>query len=681
MAEKDNSDKKKKPRSRGKLKKTTRDPQPDGPTIGGLLLSLFPMGTNGTHDVASQPRERYAPISAVPQWAPDLFAAMATLLEQSGAYTHPDFFDVTESVFSFEDQCDWKTVGAQLREGSPQLAFKKLDKDWESLASYFDEGLLETKLTRGSDPPKWVQLAIKLLHIADIACAGVESRAFPIVDNPIHQLIYASQQHSYYKDHIGRPERISGIKDLEPDFEETEDTLSTREFENELLPYVPSSICRHVPPYLVCVQPKALTPTVGQTIRSFSHSLALLPPKGVVNTFWFNTFTGYSPESKGGLNLLLVPYPYEISATSFQPCRPQSTRPDEKLKYTTDLTWLYDLADTEDGQVHHLTSGLRDLLRIANAELGHIDGIIFPELALSHAVAERVSHRLMVSGCEDDGQREKEIEPISLFVSGVKSRRFVKDDEKGRNINAVYTRVNLHWHNGEQPSDTNPNMKYVSFRRLQVKHHRWRLDKSQIMRYNIASQLQINDNTNEDLGRWLRGEVWWEDTDVSERECLFWILKNRYAISTLICEDLARIDPVQQVLRAIGPNLVISLLLDGAQASHRWGSRYATSLCDDPGSSVLILTSLGMVRREQIYNAPENRTIGIWKDCFGNSEPLTLPQNAAALAISLSEAMVREESASGREQLKHLETSRKLILSGIRAIKGFSGSKKLFQKL
>jgi hypothetical protein len=50
-------------------------------------------------------------------------------------------------------------------------------------------------------------------------------------------------------------------------------------------------------------------------------------------------------------------------------------------------------------------------------------------------------------------------------------------------------------------------------------------------------------------------------------------------------------------MNAIGPNLVIALLMDGPQLENRWPARYATVLAEDPGSAVLTVTSLGMVRR------------------------------------------------------------------------------------
>jgi len=42
---------------------------------------------------------------------------------------------------------------------------------------------------------------------------------------------------------------------------------------------------------------------------------------------------------------------------------------------------------------------------------------------------------------------------------------------------------------------------------------------------------------------------------------VFTVIRPGAALAVLICEDLARFDPVLPVINAVGPNLVISLLL------------------------------------------------------------------------------------------------------------------------
>src|SRR5207237_10901568 len=102
--------------------------------------------------------------------------------------------------------------------------------------------------------------------------------------------------------------------------------------------------------------------------------------------------------------------------------------------------------------------------------------------------------------------------------------------------------------------------------------------------------------------------------------------------STLVCEDLARIDPVQAALRAVGPNLVIVLLMDGPQFERRWPGRYATVLADDPGCAVLTLTSLGMVRRSTVPGDDDCREIALWKESPSSAaRELKLPKGAHGL--------------------------------------------------
>jgi hypothetical protein len=44
---------------------------------------------------------------------------------------------------------------------------------------------------------------------------------------------------------------------------------------------------------------------------------------------------------------------------------------------------------------------------------------------------------------------------------------------------------------------------------------------------------------------------------------------------------------VAELLRDVGPTLVVTILLDGPQLGSRWTARCASVLADDPGSAVL----------------------------------------------------------------------------------------------
>ena len=77
-------------------------------------------------------------------------------------------------------------------------------------------------------------------------------------------------------------------------------------------------------------------------------------------------------------------------------------------------------------------------------------------------------------------------------------------------------------------------------------------------------------------------KLWWEDTKLGERILRLLVFRHGATLAALICEDLARTDPAQALLRSLGPNLVIALLMDGPQVQARWPGQYATVLADDP---------------------------------------------------------------------------------------------------
>jgi hypothetical protein len=139
-------------------------------------------------------------------------------------------------------------------------------------------------------------------------------------------------------------------------------------------------------------------------------------------------------------------------------------------------------------------------------------------------------------------------------------------------------------------------------------------------------------------------------------------------LSVLICEDLARPDPVGDLVRAVGPNLVIALLMDGPQLKGRWPERYAMALADDPGSSVLSLTSLGMSELSRpSQGTSRSRVIALWKDRTGTSTEIELPAGCGAVVVTLSLEYEEEWTADGRRDYGMAVFP---TLSGIHAIKG-----------
>ena len=339
----------------------------------------------------------------------------------------------------------------------------------------------------------------------------------------------------------------------------------------------------------VRVLPKLHTTRTGLTIRSLSQYLSLCTSSEIVPN-WCRTPVNHQTD----LNLLLVPWPEQIKASQFSDLK-------------TNLPGRYGLFAYAAERIPDVGKKLEDLLDRAQHRLRSVpglsprlDGVVLPELALTP---------------EDFSLASKAVSRHATFlVSGV----------AGSGHNCVNVDI---W----QRSDSLFSLKQ------QNKHHRWQLESSQITNYGLSAQLKPDHR-------------WWEATALDNRTINFVPLFDWLTLSVLICEDLARPDPVGDLLRAVGPNLVIALLMDGPQKDWRWSARYATALADDPGSSVLTLTSAGMVRRYQNGPGPNDALeIGCWKDVRqGRVQPIALPPNAEAVVLHIEMELDEEWTADGR---------------------------------
>ena len=522
-------------------------------TIIGIIKRLFPEGTRATSSKSWK---------LCPLWPPDLFAVSATLVNLSGCYSEARFTASEAKRFLFTDEYRRRVVKLGKAWTTKAQLPVKLQPLWDKLvksgAAEIDDSLRALGLG-------WREAAMELMAISDEACEAVGF--YPPPENTIALIVLA-------RHHAQMQSRRSPI----------------------WLPHLPHSLCILVPPNEVCVQPKTLTPQVGCTLRSFSHHLALLPPKGIVATSWR---VGESTDSKSGdyddhLNLLCIPFPFSIGSADIQ--RQGMEGHSEKTLETHHFfdirqNWL-SFAGKSLSAKKIVDELIAPLIAEANEEFKSINGVILPELALTRDLANQVAKRLA------------KIPHLELFVSGI----FVPPTSGEIPNNAAATFL---FYKGNMLTNW-----------VQRKHHRWCLDESQIRRYRLAHVLPP------------KRRFWWERIDVASRECHFHTVRSGVSVAVLICEDLARFDPVQPALLAVGPNLVISLLMDGPQMEGRWPGRYATVLADDPGSAVLTLTSLGMVRRSTDKASPHAGKIALWKHFRGGTEELKLPEDCHALVLS-----------------------------------------------
>jgi hypothetical protein len=348
-----------------------------------------------------------------------------------------------------------------------------------------------------------------------------------------------------------------------------------------------STLCESVHSSRVRVLPKMHTPQTGLTVRSFSHHLALCRTDEMLAD-WLNV---PSKTTERALNLLLVPWPYTISRGQFRASA-------EKLGHSGQFGYF---EFSPRGARNEAAINLRQLLEKADDRGLAIDGIVFPELSLTFEQHRAVSEVALEHRC--------------LLIAGVAMP--AGETEMARNL--VYVTIPLPGRNT-----------FVSIN--QAKHHRWRLDRWQIERYGLGKILNPK-------------KFWWERIAVEERHLAIIATTQWFTLSVLICEDLARSEPVGDSIRAVGPNLVVSLLLDGPQLPHRWSARYAMALADDPGSSVLTLTSLGMA---QLGKQP-SRAVGLWKDGQGGDIiSIELPSRKSAAILQIDVQRSEEFTADGR---------------------------------
>lgn len=359
-----------------------------------------------------------------------------------------------------------------------------------------------------------------------------------------------------------------------------------------LSPRIPTSRLR--------VLPKQHTPRFGITLRSVTHHLALFTG-GEVNPVW-----SVQADSQGErLNLLVIPWPFEVRPSQFSEAACPNLNLAASFKcfdYSTDPANSLVPERYSDG----FRSWLEAVFKEAERLCGNVHGVVLPECSIN----------------SDDFKvlNEVALEHHAFVVAGV-----ARSDEKdsGRKYNEVWMAF------GE---DQNRDERCIK----QGKHHRWQINRNQIEMYGLGSSLDP-------------ACQWWENIAVEARDVNFVALNGLLTICCLICEDLARQDPVAKLVRAVGPNLVIALLSDGPQVTARWPARYATVLADDPGSSVLTVTSLGMTK---LAAAPPGKsktpTVALWKDATNGLKEITLEPGAAAILLNLWNFIDTETSADGR---------------------------------
>ncbi|UTP40924.1 hypothetical protein M9M90_07005 [Phenylobacterium sp. LH3H17] len=563
--------------------------------ISQLARTIFPRGYitypqyRRAIDAARQGRSPQMPsrrldLRQPPILAADLFAIAASLLLRSGAYHHisPEIGGVpgARTITVSEVERDrWIIAGGDWRGDGERTLLphpKPLLDAWKELWANPLAPVYKS-IPLSGEPPAWWRPALALMAMADEAALNI---GFDIGTAKSAQ---AASAELAMRGLISRGHKVQTLSAADPDH--------------------------------VCVLPKSRTPRVGCTLRSLSHHLSLLPPRGLAKAYWVPS-AALSLEgpaesaSPAAFNVVTVPLPFRIRATAFGGS--EADQPNWGwFRVTPHWCPGSDEKSVDEGMPAFLRF-LDAVLDRAARDVGEVHCLVFPELALSHraflSIAGHLSRR--------DG--------FELLVSGLFDAAVDGETPREGNFAAM---AQFAPNGGQDKTYTTS---------VREKHHRWRLDRSQIETYALGASLDAN-----------RG--WWEKIDILSRSLDIFTIRGEATVTTLICEDLARHDPCQELVRGIGPNLLFALLMDSAQLKDRWSGRYATVLADDPGSSVLTFTSLGLIERaNDTGQFPKSRKVGLWRDDSGRTVEIDMPVDAQAMCLTLQPTPLTEHTLDGR---------------------------------
>ena len=384
------------------------------------------------------------------------------------------------------------------------------------------------------------------------------------------------------------------------------------------------------------VLPKRHTPRVGITLRSLTSNLAY--HRSSVDVKWraedktTNNLMNRMRQGDKTFSILLLPWPLEIRALHFK----RASKAADALSMNMEEYGLFSYCPDKKPPIvfeKMLTEALEGALR----ETDSVDMVVLPECALSQ---DEIDDFESVIG------RPKY--KVSSYVAGV--RESPESAGKRRfSDNMVYFKMG-DCGKGKQAVVSYPAPEPGE---IQYKHHRWKLDRFQITNYSLGHVLSPH-------------KEWWEAIKIRRRKVTFINVGRELTICPLICEDLARQDPIADLIRTVGPSLVITILMDGPQKKDRWSARYASVLSEDPGSAVIALTSFGMVERWRHPYQPPSRVVALWNDGNGFEREIELEDGAIGILLSLSVHGKKEPTADGRVEQYATNT---VTLGGIHQIR------------
>jgi hypothetical protein len=398
-----------------------------------------------------------------------------------------------------------------------------------------------------------------------------------------------------------------------------------------------------LPKHSGLVLPKMRTPQKGLTLRSLA--LHLTYHETEVEVMW--RAMPWPSFEENTLNVLAVPWPPKVQSTSFQP-EPDTLEPIRYFKYTP-----------SDDAPKLQPEQIVEFIRSQHEEHGcRVHILTLPECALSEPEYRELLAALHTA------RTFGRICSVPLVIGGIRETRPATNSGSAREEELNQVRLSAYFAG-----------RWYTL--AQRKHHRWKLDRSQIRQYGLDGHLATRRD-------------WYEAITLGQRRLTFLAPTGWLTLCPLICEDLAQLEPVSELIRGVGPTLLVALLADGPQLETRWSARYASVFADDPGTAVLTLTSLGMAVRSRrldessrkgASNESAGPVVALWRDLERGWRKVELeaaPVNgdaapgssesadAPAVLLTISADWQKEYTADGRHDHEFAAT---LKLEGVRPIR------------
>jgi hypothetical protein len=351
------------------------------------------------------------------------------------------------------------------------------------------------------------------------------------------------------------------------------------------------------------VLPKVCTPPTGRP--SFSRYACVLGPG--IEARWHKLparHRGADPRSEYA-TLLLLPWPLRVRESDFHPLEGSIKR------LANHPFGFFEFAPTEGLDLDLLDR----VLVAAREEANSVDVVVMPESAVDEGDIDDLEALLHRHG-------------VVFLQTGARQR----SRQPGRySHNWIHMGVNPRFEKGG-PLPSAQGGPWFHIR--QNKHHRWSLDEGQVYQYHLGGVLHPH----------IR---WWEAMEVPRRAVQF-VEVAELTLVSLVCEDLAQNDAIAELIRSVGPTVVMTALLDGPQLTSRWAARYASVLADDPGSAVLTLTSFGMAQRSRPLGHDAAPVIALWKDPSTGVREIPLETGAHGVLLTVCMDRATRRSADGR---------------------------------